>query len=133
MHQKTRYLKIKIKSLADEAQIIRQEERKVLGFFRRAREEKHRNAHLDTYVGLRTHRRHDVRDESRAAQLAYAFVRDIPYSQVEKKCKVTPDWERIERIAGKFSADPDPRVVQQKFAEWKDLGQQSLDSEALVS
>lgn len=66
----TVYLKIKIKSLAEEARIIRHEEKKWAG-------------PSETRMGLHHHRTHHVRMETRAALLAYAFIRGRRYSQVE--------------------------------------------------
>lgn len=57
---KRRFLKVKIKSLAAEAVIIRLEEKRARGQLRNE---------------LHQHRVHDVRSEQRAALLAYAFIR----------------------------------------------------------
>lgn len=65
-----RFLKVKIKSLADESRIIRQEEKKSRGILRNR---------------LHEHRTYDVRRESRAALLAYGYLRGKPLSVVEAK------------------------------------------------
>ena len=91
------YLRVKIKSLAEEARIIRKEERKALDHSDRA-----------TYEGLRKHRTQDVRGEARAAQLAYAFVRGRPYAKIETRPDPLP-WNfrfvllRVAVIANKYS------------------------------
>ena len=69
---KLRFLKVKIKSLAAEGQIIRLEERKALGAGR-----------YFTYDGLYRHRVDDVRTEARASLLAYALLRGKPRQSVE--------------------------------------------------
>ena len=66
-----RFLKVKIKSLAAESKMIRLEEKKT------------RDTFLKSH--LQSHRIWDVRRESRAAQLAYAYLRGHPLSVVEGK------------------------------------------------
>lgn len=67
-----RFLKVKIKSLAEEARIIRREERKSA------------NTLLNR---LHEHRTYDVRRESRASFIAYGYLRGKPLSVVEQKGK----------------------------------------------
>lgn len=70
-------LRVKIKSLAEEAKIIRHEERRI-GTTRFPQ------MYQDSVRGcLRHHRVTRVRDEARAAQLAYAIMRGVPYVKVE--------------------------------------------------
>ena len=64
-------LKIKSKSLAVEAQIIRHEEKKV--------------NRPEVRCSLHHHRTIDVRDEARATFLARAFIQGRAYSTVESK------------------------------------------------
>lgn len=82
-------LRVKIKSLAAEAVIIRREAKKYRG------DSMERGT-------LNTHRITVVRDEARSAQLAYAFLRGVRYRTVEQKCKRPPDVKRITAIADKF-------------------------------
>lgn len=92
------YLRVKIKSLASEARIIRQEE---LQFPKGQRD----NA---TYHGLHAHRTGIVRDEARASLLAYGYLRGMPYLRMEAKCYLEPDWAKVLKIASRFSTvDPD--------------------------
>ena len=65
-------LRIKVKSLAAEAGIIRTEEKKFVGSDRES---------------LYYHRILDVRNEARATQLAIAWFNNKPYNTVERKCK----------------------------------------------
>lgn len=76
-------LRVKIKSLAAEARIIRQEERRAL---RLSTEDPDR---LPRYRTLRDHRRQDVRTAARAALLAYAFLRGRAYATVESPNTLT--------------------------------------------
>lgn len=61
-------LKVKAKSLAEEARIIRREESKFHG--------------MDKW-DLQNHRKYDVRNEARATQLAIAFLKGRNYLDVE--------------------------------------------------
>lgn len=98
------YLKVKIKSLAAEAAIIRKEERRHRG---------------DTRTGLYLHRVNDVRYEARAALLAYAFLRGRPLARVEAKSHRKAPWPRVEQLVKKYGTD-DMRERMQRFSEWKD-------------
>lgn len=69
------YLRVKIKSLAEEARIIRHEEQR---------------CHSDFRSGLYMHRIDVVRPECRAALLAYAFLRGKPSPET----KSYPSWNR---------------------------------------
>jgi hypothetical protein len=82
-------LKIKIKSLAEEARIIRFEEKKWPG------------PSDERYV-LHDHRIKIVREEARSAQLAYGFLRGKPYRQIENSCKSAPDWKRVHQLIKKY-------------------------------
>lgn len=82
------YLKVKIKSLAAEARIIRVEEKRNKDF--RAR--------------LEFHRKHKVRPEARATLLAYAYIRGIPYKKVESDAKHQPDWNRVSTMVKKYGS-----------------------------
>ena len=60
----------------------------------------------DTRNSLHLHRTIDVRQEARAALLAYAYLRGRPYHQVERPNSTTPDWTNVKRIAKKFGGEP---------------------------
>jgi hypothetical protein len=140
------YLKVKIKSLADEARTIKAEERKwlqldyveveaenpktgalekrTLKFSRRKRTaEQLTRCELGDphplFFGLRHHRIHVVRPEARAANIAYGFLRGRDYQRIENKAHEAPNWKRVEELVAKFGAG-DRRVVMQQFAAWKD-------------
>ena len=86
-----RFLKVKIKCLADESVIIRKEERRARGDLRR-----------DLYL----HRIGVVRSESRAALLAYAYLRGRPVESVEKNPRsgylASRAYTRAHKIVKKF-------------------------------
>jgi len=82
-------LKVKIKTLAEEARIIRLEERRSKPGSQRQGE-------------LHGHRVHTLRTDQRYSLLAYAFLRGVPLSRVEKNSKSDPDYTRVAKIVGKF-------------------------------
>lgn len=78
-------LRVKIKSLAEEAAIIREEERRLAGG---SSERGH----------LRHHRITVVRDELRASYLAYAFLRERPRTELESENSKPVDEKRVCKI-----------------------------------
>jgi asparagine synthetase B (glutamine-hydrolysing) len=111
-------MKVRIKELAQEAKFIRLEETKA---------KKRKNFLYEKYpsmnedIGryysdlcsdlnsLKSHRKVEVREAARAAQLAYAFLREIPYSKIENKRKLEKEYRfdnyikpEIKRLAKKF-------------------------------
>jgi hypothetical protein len=76
--------RVKIKSLAEEARIIR-------------REESRQRTNADRGV-LHQHRVGIVRREARASLLAYAFSRGVPYSVLECRHSSEIDAKRIAEI-----------------------------------
>lgn len=100
MKTQVKMLKVKIKSLAEEAQIIRLEERRALARTPEGKPSKWTDP--DLYSGLREHRIGTVRSEQRLSLLAYAFLRGTPYHKVEPKAATKPDWERVRKLVDKF-------------------------------
>ena len=84
------YLKVKIKSLAAEAKIIREETK-------RARCPSIKN-------GLYRHRIDVVRVEARHTHLAYGFLRGKTYHQIEKKAEVAPNWVKVRKMVEKYGS-----------------------------
>lgn len=150
-------LKIKLKSLSEEAKIIRKEENKNIQYgkdlmrsypkkhpkveegqepkkyspskkqlktaaWAEKNEEAADDAAVDAYFkywNLRNHRILQVRSAARATHLAYAFLDDKPYSYVEAHGSYDlPDFLRVEKMILEYT-DEDPRVIAQRFAEWK--------------
>ncbi len=102
-------LKVKIKSLAEEARIIRLEERRS-------------KAGGWQQCELHLHRVLDVRKEQRVSLLAYAFIRGVPLAATEPKSSTPPDWSRVAKLVEKFgTADYSAKESQAaSLAEWKD-------------
>lgn len=98
-------LKIKVKSLAEEARIIRKEEKNFFGYNRQV---------------LAEHRRWDVRNECRATQLAIAFLKGVSYKKIEPSCKepmkrvvyITP---RVVTMASKYGEE---KISKQDILDW---------------
>lgn len=88
------YLRIKLKSLAAEARIIRREEK---------RANEYRD--FDLQNSLTLHRKGTVRSEARATLLAYQYLRGIPYAACEKPNpkKHNPiDMDAVKRMVKKY-------------------------------
>lgn len=95
--------RVKIKSLAEEARIIRKEEQRFDG------------QSSDRGV-LRHHRITVVRDEQRATLLAYAYLKGVPYSVIESRSRKQIDTKAVCRILRSLSwcsVEPD------KIGEWQ--------------
>jgi hypothetical protein len=63
------------------------------------------------------HRSYYVRPEARAAQLLYAFVRGVPYRQLERRTNIN-DYERgrlLQSINGKAKRHD---IDMEDFANW---------------
>lgn len=80
------YLKVKVKSLAEEARIIRKEEKRNKEFQR----------------GLKDHRTGIVREEARHTLLAYGFLRGRSYHQIEHKDSKAPNWDKVKKMVEKY-------------------------------
>ena len=111
------FLKIKIKSLAAEAKIIRKEALKVRASGRRLSalkklghdvQEDWIENHYASFRELEAHRKWDVREESRASGIAYAFVRGKDYARMEAANSSPAPWETAKRLAKKYG----PNIVE---------------------
>ena len=88
------FLRVKLKSLAEEARIIRLEERRA-----------NQRRNFDLQANLREHRIMVVRREARATILAYNYLRGLPFSFCEqnKPSEMNPiDWESVKRMVRKY-------------------------------
>lgn len=83
---KRRFLKVKIKSLAEEARIIRLEETRSAGALRDE---------------LHAHRVRDVREEQRATLLAYAYIRGRTRARTERSDR-PPAFSRVRSMVRKY-------------------------------
>lgn len=88
-----RHLRVKIKALAAESRIIRQEERRV--------KKKPQELHA-----LQEHRKKVVRSAAREALLAYAFLRGIPYTVLEASTNDLPPLSGAHAVAFRFLEGP---------------------------
>ena len=100
-------LKIKGKSLAEEARIIRKEERKLTGESRNI---------------LVEHRKGTVREHARATYLAIAFIKHRSYKTVEPKCRATSYRDtyitpKVAAMVKKYGAYGDDRSIAKWFKE----------------
>lgn len=130
MENQISMLRVKIKSLADEARVIRREELKALrrnkpgraynpsgspGGAKKPRRKASPHQDQDLFKALNAHRRVDLRLEQRAALLAYAYLRGVPYCQVEPRA-IWRGWDaslrkealrkRVAALAAKFGGLP---------------------------
>lgn len=83
-------LRVKVKHLAEEAKIIRKEEKRTNG---------------DTREWLYLHRIHSVRPECRATHIAYAFAKGTALKKVEKYPSEIPSsvWARVAKMVNLYS------------------------------
>lgn len=84
-------LRVKIKSLAEEARIIRFEEK------RAGKWEELRNR-------LHQHRVIDVRQEARVAHIAYGLIKGRTLERIEPKSKTEPNWKRVHDLLKKYGS-----------------------------
>lgn len=109
MKNRVKMLKVKIKSLAAEARIIRLEELRAVGGSQLQQE-------------LYLHRIRDVRGEQRSSLLAYAFLRGKTRASCEPKCSTEPDWARVLKLVEKFG-DVTPaetkRQTSDRLDDWR--------------
>jgi uncharacterized coiled-coil protein SlyX len=100
----TTYLKVKIKSLAAEARIIRLEERRATS--------------TSLKCGLAEHRRGVVRREARLSQLAYGFLRGRALAAIESKRRPgnAPDWKRVASLVARYASNASQAAT---LDEWR--------------
>lgn len=113
-------LKIKIKSLGAEIRLIHDEEIKLKAAARKAGDRFPDTAkHFrDSFWSLREHRE-GLTDDTRAANLAYGFLRGKSYLSMEPKRYSDPAWGSIERMVLKYGARHGDRKLKQSFEQWK--------------
>lgn len=90
-------LKIKLKSLAEEARIIRREEQRTRGALRDE---------------LHHHRIQVVRKAARETHIAYAEIRGIPLERVERQGSRPYDAKAVHAMVKKYGPVPQPVVLQ---------------------
>lgn len=106
---KNPFLRVKLKTLAEEAKIIRAEEART--YYYRCDENGvvtlvHHN--VDRHNALALHRKGVVRREARATMIAYQYLRGVPFDTFERRPgKPTNriDWSAVERMVKKYGGD----------------------------
>jgi hypothetical protein len=150
-------LRVKIKSLAAEAKIIRHEEQKfptrtqrrleTAGYtdeqsnrilrravkrmnhaLRRSIKDGVKRDHPE-YVSLHFHRTVEVRSAARAALLAYGMMRGREYLHIEKKCYNPPDWIKVRENLATFAA-MSKHDAEKRVLLWKPEEQKPSQGEA---
>ena len=114
-----RFLKIKLKSLAEEQRMIRREEQKCLSY---ARHGKKLDAQLrckNEYEQMHYHRTVDVRGEIRLSHLAYAYLREQTYEQVEHNGQRWFDYKRVASMVKKYGGAKYCNVDAETIYKWR--------------
>jgi hypothetical protein len=101
------YLKIKIKHLAQEAQVIKFEKQKWLKKAAKGRAKAAEKQMLDPapawmFNAVHEHRVNVVRPEVRDSNLAYGFLRGKSYEHVEASRYTDPNWTNVRAIVKRF-------------------------------
>jgi hypothetical protein len=96
------YLKVKIKSLAEEARIIRKETKRARSY--------------TIKKGLDDHRKGAVRYEARHTHLAYGFLRGREYYQIEHTARTTPNWDKVRKMVKSYGV----HYPAEQFIRYKD-------------
>ena len=119
-------LKIKSKHLALEPKVIRHEEQKIKGQIKYSKgSDKSLINKLDSLV---THRRWNVRNESRATELARAYLAGKQYSSIEQHRK--PENEhtflymiipRVVSMVSKYGKREQRKITRETIQEWSKL------------
>ena len=98
-------LKIKLKSLAAEARIIRKEELKNKGKWA---------WQADSFW---IHRTQHLRPITRATHVAYGLLRGLEYLQIEPTAKSQPHWGKVKDMISKYSEWKDEKENLEKLKE----------------
>lgn len=127
-------MKVRIKELAQEAKFIRFEENKIKSkqkivtwCYAWGKPRVEPDDISQDFLKLRSHRTHEVREAARAAQLAYGFLRGIPYLEIESKRKPEKEWlfknritPEIKRLAKKFGCLNYKETYDEEVDKWLD-------------
>jgi len=112
------HLEVKLATLAAEARIIKRKELKAKKWKRRAQDEARKERAANAFWSLRNHRLDVVRPEARAAHLALAFIRGVPYRNVEAFAYDPPNFKKIWHNVVKFA--PENKIKLDDFYAWLD-------------
>ena len=115
-------LKIKFKSLAEEAKIIKKEEQKQKKIFRKIGPAyEFYDKHMKTYNSLRDHRIDVVRLHARATHLARGYIKGMPYKRIENKTHYY-DYrldKMIVEMVKKYGGSEHDNVSIEAIKEWR--------------
>lgn len=122
------FIRVKIKSLAEESKIIKDEMSRVSKQLKRAQVDETRGRLQLQLISLDMHRRLKVRHAARHSLLVYALLRGKPYKMLEEKCHEPPSLNSIAKEAQRFGGSHDDiekwvaeakaHLLQQKHPEW---------------
>jgi hypothetical protein len=113
------YLKVKIKSLAEEARIIRKETKRAKS--------------KTIKEGLYLHRIGTVRIEARHTHLAYGFLRGREYHQIETSAHSAPDWKKVRKMIEKYGAHLANWHLDESYTSYKErCDQYKVDKEEVL-
>lgn len=84
-------LRVKVKTLAIEARVIRREEGRTNGVLQ---------------YELHNHRVNELRREARSAHIAYGLIKGRAMKQIENKASTPPDQKRVEALIKKYGPKP---------------------------
>lgn len=146
MLDRTAHLKIKLKSLAAEARIIRHAERRQKTHAHRdGISEEHKADHLHALADLQSHRRGVVRHAARESLLAYVFLRGKPYAAAEPRVRVyeelrdhhgrtravanRPNLKRVEACVGRFKPFGWHPELDLAWAKWREDAEAHLSAQ----
>ncbi len=131
---RTEHLKVKVKSLAAEARIIRHATHKAKRRVRWMKEHGDEAEHLEAEEVRDTLIRHrcvEVRSEARHSLLAYGFLRGTQYQVMERTCHQGPDWERVARLVGSFGGKGTKTRFDNELKAWSSVvglaGEQEIE------
>jgi len=105
-------LKIKLKSLAEEARIIRKEELTIKnGKFSYKANQRRESIYL--------HRVLHIRPITRATHLAYGLIKGLGHVQIERTPKTTPNWSKVKAMVEKYSETGVRDINLAKLKQWQ--------------
>jgi len=102
MNTRLVHLRIKIKTAAEEARLIRAEAHKTWG---------------DARWDLNAHRTGKLRRHARENLLVYGALRGVPYEVMERRCETPPNFSNVEKTALRFGGEPG--IIEQWIGEAK--------------
>ena len=135
-----RGMRVRVKELAQEAKYIRLEETKIKSkqkIYSRSWSDECRKVELPCEVKewnnsmdfrkLQAHRTVSVRNAARAAQLAYGFLRGVPYKVIEPKTytdayKMGQIKKEVKRLATKFGGLSYGKNYDEEVESWFNMG-----------